>query len=76
MALYVLELLYTAVLFCESSLSVAVGLLRVTKSILELIDLRMQITDLSLYPLISIDFDAVDESGPGTLDCILNVRMQ
>ena len=32
------------------------------KSVLHLIDLCMQIADLSLHPLISIDFDAVDES--------------
>ena len=65
-----------AVLFCECSLSIAVGLLRVTKSILELIDLCMQIADLPLYAFISIDFNAVDECSPGALYCILNVKTQ
>ena len=63
-------------LFCEHSLRVAIGLLHVMKTILELIDLHMQMTDLSLYVFISIDFNAVDEHGPGALYCILNVRMQ
>ena len=60
--------------FCECSLSIAIGLLCVTKSLLEFIDLRMQIADLPLYALISIDFDAVDEHGPGALYSILNVK--
>ena len=45
MALQVLELLlkvlYPAVLFCECSLCIAVGLLHVAKSILKFINLRM-----------------------------------
>ena len=35
-----------------------IGLLCVTKSVLELIDLRMQIADLSLYVFISIEINA------------------
>ena len=58
-----LKVLYMAVLFCECSLSIAIGLLHVTKSILELINLRMQIADLSLYTFISIDFDAMMNMG-------------
>ena len=45
------------------------------KSVHEFIDLCMQITDLPLYTLISIDFDAVDECGPGTLYSVFNVEM-
>ena len=45
------------------------------KSILKFINLRMQIADLPLYALISIDFNAVDECRPGTLYSILNVEM-
>ena len=78
MALWVLELLlkvlYMAVLFCEHSLSIAIGLLRIVKSILKFIDLHMQIADLPLHSLISIDFNAVDECGPGTLYSILDVE--
>ena len=37
------------------------------KSVLELIDLHMQITDLPLYAFISINFNAVDECRPGAL---------
>ena len=33
----------------------------------------MQIAELPLYALISIDFDAVDEHGPGTLYSVLDV---
>ena len=44
------------------------------KSILKVVDLRMQIADLPLYMLISIDFDAVDECGPGALYSVLNVE--
>ena len=44
------------------------------KSILEFIDLRMQIADLPLHALISIDFDAVDEHGPDALYCIFNIK--
>ena len=80
MALKVIELLLMvldmAVLFCECSLSIAIGLLCVTKSVLELIDLHMQIADLPLYTLIIVNFNAVDECGPGTLYCVLNIRMQ
>ena len=35
----------------------------------------MQIAELPLNALISIDFDAVDECGPGALYSILNVNM-
>ena len=35
----------------------------------------MQITELPLNALISIDFNAVDEHGPGTLYSILDVNM-
>ena len=65
-----------AVLFCECSLSVAVGLLHVMKSVLEFVNLHMQIANLPLHTFISIDFDAVDEHGPGTLYCILDIKMQ
>ena len=68
--------LYMAVLFCERSLSVAVGLLHIMKSVLELIDLHMQIADLSLYAFISINFNAIDECGPGALYCVLNIGTQ
>ena len=44
------------------------------KSVLEFIDLHMQITDLPLYALISINFDAVDERGPGTLYCVFDIE--
>ena len=64
-----------AMLFCECSLSVAIGLLCVMKSIFKFIDLHMQIADLPLHVLISIDFDAVDERRPGTLYSIFNVKM-
>ena len=64
-----------AVLFCEHSLSVMIRLLHITKSVLEFINLHMQIADLSLHALITIDFDAVDECGPGALYSILNVKM-
>ena len=33
----------------------------------------MQIAELPLYALISIDFNAVDERGPGTLYSILDI---
>ena len=79
MALKVLELLlkvlYPAVLFCEHSLSIAVGLLRIAKGILQFIDLHMQISELPLHVLISIDFDAVDECRPGALYSVLDVDM-
>ena len=39
------------------------------------INLRMQIAELPLYALISINFDAVDERGPGTLYSVLNINM-
>ena len=45
------------------------------KSILQFIDLCMQIADLSLHMLISINFDAVDECGLGTLYSVFNVEM-
>ena len=45
------------------------------KSVLKFIDLHMQIADLPLYMLISIDFDAVDECGPGALYSVLDVEM-
>ena len=64
-----------AVLFCECSLSIMIGLLCITKSILEFIDLCMQVADLPLYVSISIDFDAVDEHEPGALYSIFNVNM-
>ena len=35
----------------------------------------MQIAELPLYVLISIDFDAVDEHGPGALYSVLDVNM-
>ena len=35
----------------------------------------MQITELPLYALISIDFDAVDERRPGTLYSVLDIDM-
>ena len=35
----------------------------------------MQITELPLYALISIDLDAVDECGPGTLHSVFDVDM-
>ena len=69
-----LKVLYMAVLFCEHSLSVAAGFLHVAKSILKFIDLHMQITELPLHALISIDFNAVDEHGPGALYSILDVN--
>ena len=79
MALQVLELLlkvlYPAVLFCERSLSIAIGLLCITKSVHHFINLHMQIADLSLHTLISIDFNAVDECRPGALYSILNIEM-
>ena len=62
-------------LFCEHSLSIAIGLLCIAKSILKFLDLHMQIADLPLYALISINFDAVDEHGPGALYSILDVDM-
>ena len=46
------------------------------KSILEFIDLHMQITDLPLYVLISINFDDVDECGPGALYSVIDVETQ
>ena len=63
-------------IYAPYSLSVAMGLLCITKSVLELINLHMQIADLPLYVFIRINFDGVYECGPGTLYCILNVRMQ
>ena len=63
-----------AVLFCECSLGIAIGLLCVAKSIFKFIDLRMQIAEFPLHMLISIDFDAVDERGPGALYSVLNVE--
>ena len=69
-----LNVLYPAVLFCECSLSIAIGLLHITKSIFKFVDLRMQIADLPLYTLISIDFDAVDECRPDTLYSILDIN--
>ena len=64
-----------AVLFCEHSLSIMIGLLCDAKSVLEFIDLYVQITDLPLYALTSINFDAVDEHGPGALYSIFDVKM-
>ena len=64
-----------AVLFCECSLSVTIGLLHIMKSILEFINLHMQIADMSLHTLISIDLDAIDECGPGALYSIFDVKM-
>ena len=46
------------------------------KSVLQFINLCMQIADLPLHVFISIDFDAVNECGPGALYSVLNVRMQ
>ena len=57
-----------AVLFCECSL-------RIVKSVFKFIDLCMQIADLPLHMLISIDFDAVDECGPGALYSVFNIEM-
>ena len=78
MALQVLELLlkvlYTAVLFCECNLSIMIGLLHITKSILEFIDLCMQLADFPLYVLITINFNGVDEHGPGALYSIFNIE--
>ena len=34
----------------------------------------MQIAELPLYAMISIDFDAVDECGPGALYSVLNIN--
>ena len=45
------------------------------KSVLKFINLCMQIADLPLYVLISINFDAVDECRPGTLYSIFDVKM-
>ena len=70
-----LKVLYPAVLFCEHSLSIVIALLCITKSILQFIDLCMQIADLSLDTLISINFDAVDECRPGALYSVFNVEM-
>ena len=64
-----------AMLFCECSLSVAIGLLCVVKSIFKFINLHMQIAELRLYALISINFDAVDEGRPGALYSILDIDM-
>ena len=58
-----------------TKLSIAIGLLCIMKGVLELINLHMQIADLPLYAFISIDFDAVDECGPGALYCVLDIRM-
>ena len=52
-----------AVLFCECSLSVVVGLLHIMKSVLELIDLHMQIADLPLYMYISINLMLLMNAG-------------
>ena len=70
-----LKVLYLAVLFCECSLSIAIGLLCISKSVLKFIDLCMQIADLPLHALISIDFNAVDERGPGALYSLFDVEM-
>ena len=79
-ALEVLELLLKvldlAVLFGECCLCSFCGLLHVTKPILYLINLHMQIANLSLHVFISIKTDAVDKPRPGTLNCVLNVRTQ
>ena len=45
------------------------------KSVLQLIDLRMQIAELPLHVLISINFNAVDDCEPGALYSILDVDM-
>ena len=45
------------------------------KSVFKFIDLHMQIADLPLHALISIDFDAVDECRPGALYSVLDVEM-
>ena len=70
-----LKVLYPAVLFCERSLHIAIGLLCVVKSVLQFIELCMQIAELSLHALISIDFDAVDECGPGILYSVFGIDM-
>ena len=46
------------------------------KNIFHLLELRMQVTDLSLDPLVSIEIDAVDKSRPGASNCILYTRTQ
>ena len=56
-----------AVLFCECSL-------RIVKSVFKFIDLCMQIADLPLHMLISINFDAVDECRLGALYSIWDVE--
>ena len=45
------------------------------KLVLKFINLCMQIADLPLYVLISIDFNAVDECGPGALYSIFDIEM-
>ena len=45
------------------------------KSILQFIDLHMQIAELPLHMLISIDFGAIDECRPGALYSVLDVDM-
>ena len=45
------------------------------KSVLQFIDLHMHITELPLYVLISIDFDAVYEHAPGAPYSVLDVDM-
>ena len=63
-----------AVLFCECSLSIMIRLLHSVKSKLEFIDLCMQLADFPLYVLITIDFDGVDEHGPGALYSIFDIE--
>ena len=64
-----------ALFFCDLSLSIMIGLLCITKSVLEFITVHMQITDFPLYALVSIDFNAVDECGPGALYSIFDIEM-
>ena len=45
------------------------------KSVLQFIDLCMQIADLSLHALMRIDFNAVDERGSGALYSVFDVEM-
>ena len=71
-----LKVFDAAALLSKCRLCISQRLLCINKSILHFIDLCMQIADLSLYLLISINFNAVDESGSSALDCIPNVRMQ
>ena len=80
-----LKVLYMAVLFCERSLSIAIGLLHILKSVFKFIDLHMQITDLpkTLSPEQVIDvlvtastpFGMVDGDKIGRASCRERVCM-